>query len=499
MAGALYSVGVADRIVYVTRVTRLPLVGADGADVGRVVDVVLDLGGRPPRVNGFVVAVGARAGVRRRRPGRGVSNDGVRLRRGSVNLRQFVLRAGERLVIGELIGRRVRGERVVDVGLTPAPEPFAWEVATVALSAGRRAGRARGARPEVIDWSEAGELFADERPIDRQAAALGGLHPAEMSAAIRRLPLSRRRILASALEDDRLADLLEELAEDEQVRLVEGLDQERLARVLDEMEADDAADLLGEFSASRRTELLGAMDPEEAEPVRRLLIYEPDTAGGLMTPEPVILDAQATVAEALARIRDPDLPVPLATQVFVCQPPLETPTGRFQGVVGVQRLLREAPSKPLAPCLDEEWEPIAADASDREVAERLAAYDVVAIPVTDAARRLVGAVTIDDVLDRMLPADWRVDARESLMARHDDLGTPRGTPGGPSYDPDAFGRWAERHGALPRHRPLSGRPDVLRVRLDRAQPDRGDRCGGIRTRSSCLTSRSRPRPRTRRR
>ncbi len=398
----------ADRIVYVTRVTRLPLVGADGADVGRVVDVVLDLGGRPPRVNGFVVAVGRRrVFVGAGRVGE-ISNDGVRLRRGSVNLRQFVLRAGEQLVIAELIGRPVRGERVVDVGLTPAPEPFAWEVATIALGARGLTGlAARRRAPDVIDWSEAGDLFADERPIDRQAAALGGLHPVEMSAAIRRLPLSRRRILASELEDDRLADLLEELDEDEQVRLVEGLDQERLARVLDEMEADDAADLLGEFPESRRTELLGAMDPEEAEPVRRLLIYKPDTAGGLMTPEPVILDGQATVAEALARIRDPDLPVPLATQVFVCHPPLETPTGRFQGVVGVQRLLREAPSKPLARCLDEEWEPIAADASEREVAERLAAYDVVAIPVTDAAKRLVGAVTIDDVLDRMLPADWR--------------------------------------------------------------------------------------------
>jgi Mg/Co/Ni transporter MgtE len=229
-----------------------------------------------------------------------------------------------------------------------------------------------------------------------------------MAGAIRRLPLSRRRVLAEALEDDRLADLLEELSEDEQVRIVEGLDRERLARVLDEMEADDAADLLGEFSASQQAELLGAMDPEEAEPVRRLLVYQPDTAGGLMTPEPVILDPHATVAEALARVRDPDLPVPLASQVFVCQPPLETPTGRYQGVVGIQRLLREAPSKPLGRCLDEEWEPIAADASDREVAERLAAYDVVALPVTDAANRLVGAVTIDDVLDRMLPANWRM-------------------------------------------------------------------------------------------
>jgi CBS domain-containing protein len=397
---------VSDRIVYVSRVTRLPLVGADGADVGHVVDVVLDLGGRPPRVNGFVVAVGRRrVFVGGGRVGE-IESDGVRLRRGSINLRQFELRAGERLVKGELVGRKVRGDKVVDVGITPAPEPFAWEVATVALASSRSlTGRRR--TPEVIDWSEAGELFADDNSIDRQAAALESLHPAEMAAALRHLPLSRRRVLAAALEDERLADVLEELSEEDQVRLVEGLDQERLARVLDEMEADDAADLLGEFSATRQAELLGAMDPEEAEPVRRLLGYQPDTAGGLMTPEPVILAPHATVAEALARIRDPDLPVPLAAQVFVCSPPLETPTGRFQGVVGVQRLLREAPGKPLARCLDEEWDPIAADASEREVAERLAAYDVVALPVTDPAKRLVGAVTIDDVLDHMLPADWR--------------------------------------------------------------------------------------------
>jgi len=224
--------------------------------------------------------------------------------------------------------------------------------------------------------------------------------------------LSRRRVLAAAFEDDRLADLLEELSEDEQVRIVEGLDLAKAARVLDEMEADDAADLLGEFPAIRRAELLSAMDPAEAAPVRRLLRYEPDTAGGLMTPEPVILRPQDTVAEALALIRDHDVPVPLATQVFVCLPPAETPTGRFLGVAHFQRLLREAPSKPLSRCLDDESPSVSVGASDRAVAERLAAYDVVALPVLDEAGRLLGAVTVDDVLDRVLPAGWRVRDEE---------------------------------------------------------------------------------------
>ncbi len=396
-----------NRIIYVSRLIGLALVAADGAPVGHLVDVVIDLGGRPPRVNGFVIG-----GVQRRRVfvGAGriaeIDTDGLRLRRASINLKQFGLREGERLAAGELMGRRLGERLVVDIGLMPAPEPNAWEVATVAFRGRGIPGRRRA--PEVIDWSEAGELFAEERSLDRQAATLGVLHPAEMAAAIRKLPLSRRRLLAEALEDERLADLLEELPEDEQVRLIEGLDHERLARVLDEMEADDAADLLGELSASQRAELLDSMDPDEAEPVRRLLAFAPDTAGGLMTPEPIVLAPGATVSQALARVRDPDLPVPLAAQVFVCLPPLETPTGRFLGVVGVQRLLREAPSKPVSRCVDEDWSAVSTDTTDREVARILAAYDVVAVPVTDTAGRLVGAVTVDDVLDRILPADWRI-------------------------------------------------------------------------------------------
>jgi CBS domain-containing protein len=373
-----------------------------------MVDVVLraTVGSEPPRVNGFVVA------SQRRRvfisAGRvaELTADGARLRYGSINLHQFELRPGETLVVDEIFGQRTRGRRVVDVGLHPVPNvSYAWEVATVALGG---VGLRVGPRPlEIVEWSEVSDLFAAERPEERQAAAIGLLHPTEMAEAIRRLPLERRRILARELDEERLADLLEELPETEQVRIVEGLDLEHAARVLDEMEADDAADLLGELPIGRRDELLGAMEPDEAEPVRRLLTYGANTAGGLMTPEPVIMPPTATVAEALARIRDPDLPAAMAAEVFVTAQPNETPTGRYMGVVGFQRLLREVPSKPLGRCIDEQPEPISPEVSDQEVAVRLAAYDAVAVPIVDTAGRLVGAVTVDDVLDRLLPGNWR--------------------------------------------------------------------------------------------
>ncbi len=399
---------VPDRVVYVSRLVRLPLVGTDGTEIGRLVDVVVRAasGGEAPRVNGFVMSGGRRrVFVSAGRVGE-LNADGARLRYGSINLHQFALRPGESLVSGEIIGQRVRGRRVVDIGISPVHGvSSAWEVSTVALS---HSGLLPSHRiPEIVDWSEAAELFAEERVTGRQAMAIGSLHPTEMAEAIRKLPPERRRILARELEEERLADLLEELPESEQVRIVEGLDLEHAARVLDEMEADDAADLLGELPTGRRDELLGAMAPDEAEPVRRLLSYGANTAGGLMTPEPVIMPPTATVAEALARIRDSDLPAAMAAEVFVTALPNETPTGRYMGVIGFQRLLREVPSKPLLRCLDNQPEPISPDVTDHEVAIRLAAYDAVAVPIVDDDGRLVGAVTVDDVLDRLLPGNWR--------------------------------------------------------------------------------------------
>lgn len=390
--------------IFVSRLVRLPLLDAEGHPIGRVDDVVaVPSGAEPARVLGLVATVErrrifvneARIGV--------IDPTGVRLRSGTIDVRPFRQRPGETLLVAEINGTRVGDDHIVDTAIEESARTGFWFVVAVALG-GR--GPLRRRSPRVVEWSDVAPHF-DAGPEYAEVAELRGMHQSDVAEHIRSLPHAKRRRLAELMEDDRLADLLEELPEDEQIRLIQGFDVERAAHVLEEMEPDDAADLLGEMPEAQRQRLLAAMEPEESTPLRRLLAYDEDTAGGLMTPEPVILQGSTTVAEALATVREPDLPMELAAQVFVVQPPTSTPTGRFIGSIPFQRLLREAPATRLEDCAYRDPEPVPPDMPLRDVAERLAAYDALAVPVCDSAHRLVGAVTVDDVLDHVLPRDWR--------------------------------------------------------------------------------------------
>jgi Mg/Co/Ni transporter MgtE len=134
-----------------------------------------------------------------------------------------------------------------------------------------------------------------------------------------------------------------------------------------------------------------------------------------MTTDPVILPPDATVAEALARIRTAELSPSLAAMVYVCRPPLETPTGRFLGIGHFQRLLREPPSTLVSGVIDTDIEPLRADAPLEEVTRLLAAYNLVASPVTDDTGHLLGVVTVDDVIDHLLPENWRDRTYETTV------------------------------------------------------------------------------------
>ncbi len=404
-------------LIYAFRIMRLPLLDAGGASIGRVDDVVVVPGrsGTSPRVVGFTASSQRRRiFVNAGKVGE-ISDVGVRLRSWDIDLNPFKVKKGERLLGRDVIDRRVNGETVADVALRERLDSKSggWEVAQVRLA--KRTALRRRPTHRLVEWVEVAALFAATTEMAAEAARLHDMHPTDVAAVVRSMPLHQRRQLAEAMDDDRLADVLEELPESEQVNLIEGLDMDRLLAVLDEMEVDDLADLLAEMPGDQRAKILDAMDDEDADMMRRLLAYEEGTAGGLMTPEIIVLGPTSTVAEALAQLRDPEWLVSIAAQVFVCRPPYKSPTGKYLGVVHFQRLLREAPGMELGQCL--ETEPtVTPDISDREVAERLASYNMLSIGVCDEAGRLLGAITIDDVLDRTLPTGWRQRRRQQTTS-----------------------------------------------------------------------------------
>ncbi|HET8660298.1 MAG TPA: CBS domain-containing protein, partial [Micromonosporaceae bacterium] len=164
---------------------------------------------------------------------------------------------------------------------------------------------------------------------------------------------------------------------------------------------------LAELPKPEQDELLDLMEPQEAAPVRQLMEYQPNTAGAVMTSEPIILTPDATVAEALALVREPQLSPAVAAQVFVARAPMATPTGRYIGVAHFQRLLREPPAELVGRVVDNDIPPLQPNTSLAEITRRMATYNLVAVAVVDSGGRLLGAVTVDDVLDHLLPRDWR--------------------------------------------------------------------------------------------
>ncbi|MFF3254461.1 magnesium transporter MgtE N-terminal domain-containing protein [Actinacidiphila glaucinigra] len=403
--------------VFVSHLSGVRVFDPNGDQVGRVRDVVvmLRVGGRPPRVLGLVVEV-----VSRRRiflPITRVTGveSGQVITTGVVNMQRFEQRPTETLVLGELLDRRVRlvetGEdvTVLDVSMVRLAARRDWEIDKAFVRRGKGGPLRRSGQTLTVEWSAVTGFSLDEHAQGAEAllATFDQLRAADLANVLHHLSPKRRAEVAAALDDDRLADVLEELPDDDQVEILGKLKEERAADVLEAMDPDDAADLLAELPVEEQERLLGLMEPHEAADMRRLMSYEERTAGGLMTTEPIVLRPDATVADALARVRNPDLSPALAAQVYVCRPPDETPTGKYLGTVHFQRLLRDPPFTLVSALLDSDLQPLAPDTPLPAVTSFLATYNMVSVPVVDDSGSLLGAVTVDDVLDHLLPEDWR--------------------------------------------------------------------------------------------
>jgi Mg/Co/Ni transporter MgtE len=407
--------------IFLARLAGTAVFDPNGDPVGKVRDAVATLrsNNQSPRVLGLVVEVPLRRRVFVPITRVTSIESGAVVITGLLNMRRFETRTGELLVVGDLLDRTIT---VIEDNESVLVEDMAmeqnrtgdWLITRIHIMRKGRGFRRKGAT-STLAWEEVTGFAQHEsnQGVANLLSTLSNLRAADLAAVLQDLAPKRRVEVARALNDERLADVLEEMDEAERVALLAELEGERAADVLEEMDPDDAADLLREIGEERAQELIDLMDPEDAEDVLRLMTYEDYSAGGMMTTEPIVMSADYTVADALAAVRQSEISPALASQVFIARQPLETPTGRFIGMVHYQRLLREPPATLLGSIVDTNTQGVNPDASLHAVSSYLASYNLLSLPVIDANDRLLGAVTVDDVLDHLLPENWRHDHRDS--------------------------------------------------------------------------------------
>ena len=403
--------------VFLARLAGTAVFDPNGDQLGKVRDAVATMrnNNQTPRILGFIVEVPPRKRIFIPITRVTSIDNGHVIITGLLNMRRFEPRTNEISVLSEMLDRSVTlietNEKVTieDIGMELS-KTGDWFIEKVHVMR-RGVGLRRRGASSTVAWNEISGFTISEtnQGVSNLLGTLSNLRAADLASVLHDLTVKRRAEVARALDDERLADVLEEMNEASRVELLAELEGERAADVLEEMDPDDAADLLREIGQEKAQTLLALMEPEDAEDVQRLMHYEDYSAGGMMTTEPIVLTADSTVAEALSRVRLSEVTPGLASQVFVCRQPLETPTGRLMGVVHIQRLLREPPATLLGSILDSDIAPLAAETPLSEVSSYLASYNLLTVPIVDANERLLGVVTVDDVLDHLLPENWRQD------------------------------------------------------------------------------------------
>ena len=404
--------------IFLAKLAGTPVFDPNADRVGKVRDAVASVrhDKLAPRILGFIVEVPQRRKIFIPITRVTSIDDGGVFITGSLNIRRYQQRHGEMQLLAELLDHSTRlvenGESVVieDIGIERS-ENQDWHAQYIHVL--KRARTLRRGTSTTVPWHDV-ELETPSHTINLAGVEddINQLPAQDVAAALHELDMDQQTEIARTMDDEKLADVLEEMDDADRVALVTQLEGELVADVLSEMAPDDAADVLREVGSEKAESLLSLMEDEEAQDVRRLMEYEDFSAGGMMTNDPIILAVDSTVAEALAAVRQKDLAPASAAQVFVCRAPLETPTGRLVGVVHMQRLLREPPALSLGIVADRETNAISPETPLNDVVKHLANYNLIAAPVVDEHERLLGAVTVDDVLDHLLPANWRNTDRE---------------------------------------------------------------------------------------
>lgn len=405
-------------MLYLSQVLGRPIRDLEGERVATIKDVIVRLGEEDhPPVTGFVARYRRRDFFLPRWRIAEFGEQGARLNSDILDLRPFVRRESEVLLARDVLDKQlidVDGKRVVrvnDVQLIEAGNEWRVTGADVSLQGLWRRllpmGFVGSGRPvEVIDWADVGYLATDAAVVQLKSSSdkLARLHPVEIARLAEALSYHHGSEIVEALDDETAAETLEEMPAERQARIIGDMDGERAADILEWMSPDEAADVLGDLPEEKAEQLLGLMEGEEKADVAELLPYEDDTAGGLMTTEFVTLPRDLTVGEALARLREMAETPNMIYYLYV----VETENSwKLVGVIALRSLILADPGVPLEEVMRDDFQTAHPDDSAREVAQKIAEYNLLALPVLDEEREILGIVTVDDAMEILLPTDWR--------------------------------------------------------------------------------------------
>jgi magnesium transporter len=404
-------------MLYLSQLLGRPIREVEGERVATLKDVIVRLGEDHPPVTGIIGHYRRRDIFFLRSNIIELNEHGVRLNTDILNLRKFTRREGEVLLARDVLDKQlidVDGKRVVrvnDVQLVEAGGEWRVTGADVTLAGLWRrlfpqnfVGSTRTV--EVIDWADVGYLATDAAGVQLKSSRdkLARLHPVEIARLAEALSLRQGAEVIEALDDETAAETLEEMHAEDQARIIGDMEEERAADILEHMSPDEAADVLGDLPEGKKDDLLELMEHEEKSDVEELLPYEDDEAGGLMTTEFVVLPKHLTAGEALARLREMAETPNMIYYLYVVE---AEGSWRLAGVIALRSLILARPDAPLSEVMRDEFQFAHPKDSARDVAETIAEYNLLALPVVDDAGDIAGIVTVDDAMEYLLPKDWR--------------------------------------------------------------------------------------------
>jgi CBS domain-containing protein len=258
-------------------------------------------------------------------------------------------------------------------------------------------------KPGTIAWHDVELLPGDElMRLKVPSNKIPDLHPADLAEIISDLSRAESNKILESLDVKTVADTLEEIEPEFQATLVEAMADERVADVLEEMAPDDAADLLAELPEDRSKEILKLMEVEEAADVRKLLTYHEDTAGGIMTTEFVAVLPDITAEKAISVLRETGQEAETLFYIYVTDK-----KEKLEGVFSLKDLVLAQPDTLVSDFMHRRIVSVKLTDSQDKVAQLVAKYNLLAVPVIDNNRKLHGIVTADDALDKIIPTSWK--------------------------------------------------------------------------------------------